>query len=353
MRYNEELFDLIRDMDSVDYNDLVPIILCYITDRKIGKYCLQKKHKVNHCVQVRILPKQDLKYDGIDYDKLLSRKFCGAIMDFVQIILSEFSGADLTIFYNNINEVKTSSSKGYSFRYTDGYYDIEHNDMIFEEDNYLISIYHELFHMASSVEAGGIYYSGFSQSSYAHIFGNGLNEGYTQLLTERYFGDIEDVRGAYEYEVFIADKLEKIIGKSKMYKLYLEANLHGLIKELQEYASYKEIINFISCLDYTNRYADFNKARRLLETNMFIQKVKEINSFLVKVYLIKLKKDVADGILSNDNMIIEFGEYINSLLNDFSSKRFNYYNVSRDSIISDLDNILDLVNDNERGMHKR
>ena len=172
------------------------------------------------------------------------------------------------------------------------------------------------------------------------------------MLTERYFGDIEDVRGSYEYEVFIAGKLEKIIGKSKMYKLYLGANLHELIEELQEYASYEEIINFISCLDYTNIYTEFNKARRLLETNMFIQKVKEINSFLVKVYLIKLKKDVADGILSNDDMIIEFGEYINSLLNDFSSKRFNYYNVSIDGIIRDLDNILDLVSDSERGMYK-
>ena len=51
-------------------------------------------------------------------------------------------------------------------------------------------------------------------------------------------------------------------------------------------------------------------------------------------------------------MIIEFGEYINSLLNDFSSKRFNYYNVSIDGIIRDLDNILDLVSDSERGMYK-
>lgn len=348
MGYNEELFDLICDMDSVDYNNLVPIILCYNTDRRIGKYCLQKRHKVNHRVQVKNLPKQDLKYDGIDYDKLLSRKFCGAIMEFIEVILSEFSGADLTIFYNNINEVKTSSSKGYSFRYTEGYYDIEHNDMILEEDNYLISIYHELFHMASSVEADGIYYSGFSQSSYTHIFGDGLNEGYTQLLTERYFGDIEDVRGAYKYEVFIAGKLEKIIGKSKMYKLYLGANLHGLIEELQEYASNEEIIKFISCLDYTMKYTDASEISRLLKTNMYIRKVKEINSFLVKVYLIKLKKDVANGILSNDDMIIDFGEYINSLLNDFSSKRFNYYNVSRDGIIRDLDNILDLVNDSKR-----
>lgn len=353
MKHNDKLFDLICDMESIDYNALVPTILHYTTDRRVGKYCLQKEHKVNHHVQVRTLPKQDLKYNSIDYDKLISKKFCGAFIEFVEIILSEFSDVDLTIFYNNINEVKMGPSKGYSFRYTDGYYDIECNDIIFEEDNYLASIYHELFHVASSVSVENTYYSGFSQSSNVHIFGDGLNEGYTQLLTERYFGEIESVRGSYKYETFIASKLEEIVGKSKMYKLYLGANLHGLIEELKQYASYEEIINFISCVDYIERYNDASKISRLLKTNMCIQKIKEINSFLVKVYLIKLKKDVLDGILNNDDMTIKFGQYIYSLLNDFSSKRFNYYDVSRDGIISDLDNILDLVSDSERGMYKR
>lgn len=352
MKRNDILFDLICDMQSVDYNALVPIISCYTTDRRIGKYCLQKEHKVNH-YEVKALPKQDLKYNSINYDKLISKKFSGAFMEFVDIILSEFGDANLTIFYNNINEVKTGSSKGYSFRYTDGYYDIEYNDIIFKEDNYLASIYHELFHMASSVSADNMYYSGFSQSSYVHTFGDGLNEGYTQLLTERYFGEIESVCGSYKYEMFIASKLEEIIGKPKMYKLYLGANLYGLIEELKQYSSYEEIINFMTCLDYIERYYDSGRIGRLLKTNSFIQKIKEVNSFLVKVYLIKLKKDVANGALNNDEMVVKFGQYIYSLLNDFSSKRFNYYNVCRDGIISDISNILDLVSDSERSIYKR
>ena len=52
------------------------------------------------------------------------------------------------------------------------------------------------------------------------------------------------------------------------------------------------------------------------------------------------------GILSNDNVVIMFDRYIDSLLND-------YYKISRDGIIRDLDNILDLVNDSGRGVHKR
>lgn len=352
MKLNDKLFDLICDMQDVDYNDLVPIISCYTTDRRIGKYCLQKEHKVNY-PEVKFLPKQDLKYDSIDYDKLISKKFSGAFMEFVDIILSEFGDADLTIFYNNINEVKAGFSKGYSFRYTDGYYDIKYNDIIFKEDNYLASIYHELFHMASSVSADNMYYSGFSQSSRVHAFGDGLNEGYTQLLTERYFGEIEGVCGSYKYEVFIASKLEEIIGKSKMYKLYLGADLHGLIEELKQYSSYEEIINFMVCLDYIDRYYDSGKISRLLKTNSLIQKIKEVNSFLVKAYLIKLKKDVANDVLNNDDMVVKFGQYIYSLLNDFSSNGFNYYNVSRAGIISDISNILDLVSTRERGRYEK
>ena len=56
------------------------------------------------------------------------------------------------------------------------------------------------------------------------------------------------------------------------------------------------------------------------------------------------------GILSNDNMVIKFDQYIDSLLNDYYNENFDYYKISRDGIIRDLDNILDLVNDSKRGI---
>ena len=49
-------------------------------------------------------------------------------------------------------------------------------------------------------------------------------------------------------------------------------------------------------------------------------------------------------------MVIKFDQYIDSLLNDYYNENFDYYKISRDGIIRDLDNILDLVNDSKRGI---
>ena len=91
----------------------------------------------------------------------------------------------------------------------------------------------------------------------------------------------------------------------------------------------------------------------IFRMDTIVKRIKIINSFLVKAYLIKLKKEEAYNILSNDNMVIKFDQYIDSLLNDYYNENFDYYKISRDGIIRDLDNILDLVNDSKRGVHKR
>ena len=66
------LTHLICNVKNIGYDDLVPIILHYATDRKIGGYCLQKSHK---SIPVRILPEQYLRYDDINFDNLISMKF--------------------------------------------------------------------------------------------------------------------------------------------------------------------------------------------------------------------------------------------------------------------------------------
>ena len=240
---------LICNVKNIGYDDLVPIILHYATDRKIGGYCLQKSHK---SIPVRILPEQYLRYDDINFDNLISMKFGELFSRFTDVILSKFYYVNLTNFYNNLNEIRidlydSRTRNKYFHRGIFGYYDVKKNAIKLDEDYVSVIIFHELFHMASSVYLNGNYYSGFRQYSsddYTSI-GKGLNEGYTQLLTERYFGHNDDFSKVYEYETFIAGKLEEIVGKFKMQELYLSANLYGLIKELNKYVSYEEIINFI------------------------------------------------------------------------------------------------------------
>lgn len=361
MKSNETpcLTHLICNVRNIGYDDLVPIILHYVTDRRIVKYCLQKDYKFNQSIPVRILPEQYLRYDDINFDNLISMKFGELFSRFANVILSKFHYVNLTNFYNNLNEIRIDlydlrTKNKYFHRGIFGYYDVKKNAIKLDEDYVSVIIFHELFHMASSVYLNGNYYSGFRQYSsddYTSI-GKGLNEGYTQLLTERYFGHNDDFGKVYEYETFIAGKLEEIVGKFKMQELYLSANLYGLIKELNRYVSYEEIINFIRCLDFLNNNLN-NKTMLIFRMDTIVKRIKIINSFLVKAYLIKLKKEEAYNILSNDNMVIKFDRYIDSLLNDYYNENFDYYKISRDGIIRDLDNILDLVNDSKRGVHKR
>ena len=361
MKSNEvpSLTHLICNVKNIGYDDLVPIILHYVTDRRIGKYCLQKDYKFNQSIPVRILPEQYLRYDDINFDNLISMKFGELFSRFANVILSKFHYVNLTNFYNNLNEIRIDlydlrTRNKYFHRGIFGYYDVKKNAIKLDEDYVSVIIFHELFHMASSVYLNGNYYSGFRQYSsddYTSI-GKGLNEGYTQLLTERYFGHNDDFGKVYEYETFIAGKLEEIVGKFKMQELYLSANLYGLIKELNRYVSYEEIINFIRCLDFLNNNLN-NKTILIFRMDTIVKRIKIINSFLVKAYLIKLKKEEAYNILSNDNVVIKFDRYIDSLLNDYYNENFDYYKISRDGIIRDLDNILDLVNDSKIGVYKR
>lgn len=361
MKSNEvpSLTHLICNVKNIGYDDLVPIILHYATDRRIGKYCLQKDYKFNQSIPVRILPEQYLRYDDINFDNLISMKFGELFSRFANVILSKFHYVNLTNFYNNLNEIRIDlydlrTKNKYFHRGIFGYYDVKKNAIKLDEDYVSVIIFHELFHMASSVYLNGNYYSGFRQYSsddYTSI-GKGLNEGYTQLLTERYFGHNDDFGKVYEYETFIAGKLEEIVGKFKMQELYLSANLYGLIKELNRYVSYEEIINFIRCLDFLNNNLN-NKTMLIFRMDTIVKRIKIINSFLVKAYLIKLKKEEAYNILSNDNVVIKFDRYIDSLLNDYYNENFDYYKISRDGIIRDLDNILDLVSDSKRGVYKR
>ena len=104
-------------------------------------------------------------------------------------------------------------------------------------------------------ESDGMIFCGFAQGYKGKkIIATGINEGYTQLLAERYFGESKDILKAYSCEKSIAEKLEMIVGKEKMQSLYLNANLYGLIQELKQYEDENTIMQFISDVDFLNMH---------------------------------------------------------------------------------------------------
>lgn len=133
-----------------------------------------------------------------------------------------------------------------------------------------------------SIQKKGVF-SGFSQSYFDKdtnkkiSFGSGINEGYTEYLTKRYFARYIQ-NSNYKDLVSFVREIEKIIGYEKMEKLYFHADLKGLILELSKYISEEEIMKFINNVDFYNKHKFDKNARKLLEVTL-----KEIDEFLNKL----------------------------------------------------------------------
>lgn len=219
-----------------------------------------------------------------------------------------------------------------------GVYDAKKNKIQINNDTAEDAIYHELFHMASSTYKDGIRYSGFHQSSIKTgivSLGKGLNEGYTELLSARYFQSENSIDGSYEYEVLVAKKVEDLIGKEKMQSLYLNSNLKGLIDELKQYTSEEEIMKFISNSDFLVSHMS-DKKLQLFEKNMIYNCLKNINSFFIICYLKRLQQQYQNKEISSAN------EMITKLAKDISSLPFsiqageNRYELLTDEYIQQL-----------------
>ena len=225
----------------------------------------------------------------IDYDIFEDIDIKNTIKHFVDTITKEFTEEELILFYRNISSLKIIKKDFDDSQYTSGKYDVVHN-IIYVDDNR--AIYHELFHVATTIISKKSEIVGFYQynKTLDDGFGDCLNEGYTQLLTEEYFGKETEKADIYRYEVIVAKALEHIIGKDKLKRLYINADLNGLINELKKYNSTKEIINFINRLDFicNNRYEEkLNNFKQ----NEVMHYIKEINESLILMYAERLKED--------------------------------------------------------------
>lgn len=137
---------------------------------------------------------------------------------------------------------------------TAGFY-IEHsitsNPLSTMNINHILA--HELLHASTSSGARNRRYSGFCQCMLEikklKILGNGINEGYTELLTRRLFGYEHT---SYNYEVAVAEMVELIVGKEKMQDLYFNLDLNGLINALGKYSDKNKTKQFILNLDTIN-----------------------------------------------------------------------------------------------------
>lgn len=234
--------------------------------------------------------KNDKRY--LDFNEELNR--------FIFTIKSNFRKEDLDNFRKNIRSLQVYGvyfqlgdfAPNFEFGTFLGRYDMLANSVTIDlrRDREKSSIYHELLHMASTRRdririASGFHYYKTDKVSY----GRGLNEGYTELLTQRYFYNKDYDLSLYQNAYIYASLLERIVGKEKMESLYLNADINGLVHELEKYDSYDNILHFINELDYINHSQGI-----VIDT----QRLKNISHFLIQSYM---RKKLVNGESIYDN----------------------------------------------------
>lgn len=171
----------------------------------------------------------------------------------------------------------------------------------------LRAIYHELLHAASSKIAKSYRSVGFHYKDKNIDIGNGLNEGYTELLTRRYFK--ANYTTLYGIELHYAKYLEMIIGREQMERYYLKADIESLINYLTKYDSINNIFDFLYGIDKIN----YNIK------SININDIVHLNRLLLSWYLKKLKDDLFKNRINEDEFKSKSIEYMNNIC-DFNFK---------------------------------
>lgn len=272
-------------------NILITELLCFAFIVQKRDKDLQNRNSIN---KIKETPSFENKNYVMPENKL--KKY---LANFIETLQKKFDAEDLSFLFNNISSLKlkvleNNKLRSILFPNEAAYYDISKNCIVFGKEKYIeMSIYHELFHMASTVYTKESKFSGFSQSieKLLNHFGVGFTEGYTDLLANRYF----NITIAYDIEAEISKQIENIVGRKVMEKLYLRADLKSLVSELSEYSSLEEINDFINNVDMIclNKFVNKNKVLMSLTAN-------KILGFIYNISMNKLKKDIEKDKISNE-----------------------------------------------------
>ena len=250
--------------------------------------------------KIEILPsigyyvKSEEEFSGANYE---NQELNNLVNNFYNVLTNKIGRINLNLLCFNINSLIIKEKiypKLSLFRSAFcGEYNPYSNTIKIDSIKDISTFNHEMLHMASSFfdDNNNVAYMGFMQETKKYSIGYSLTEGYTELLNLRLFYD-KDEEAEYEYDMIIAFLVERIIGTEKMKKLFFNADLLGLVKELKRYYAGREVLTFISYLDNFHDYMYYSK---FIKKEDIIFKINFINSFLINTYIEKLKIDVEKG----------------------------------------------------------
>ena len=280
------------------------------------------KLKKDNYRKVTILSKPQINHTKLnkdDIDKIKEKPIGNHLIKFRKKLYKKFTSNNLNLLNHNIKSLKVKikyiAPEILLLRFASGTYSIKKNkiELIdFFKDG---STNHELFHMATSFynKKLKIAYSGFQQILFYknETIGYGLNEGYTDLLVNRYF-EVKIKYRCYSYEVctFFSEKLEEIVGRKRMENFYLNADLFGLYHYLLNFDTGENVMQFIVSLDYLLKHASLFHPEKC--ENYFAL----IECYLAKWCINKNKKELNNGTIDENTYNKNINNYIDSLCNE-------------------------------------
>lgn len=246
--------------------------------------------KNNICtkVDVQILPKF-VKAD----DETFKGEVEKAIKYFTTILINNCNNINLDNFINKFKTVKIMLNQLESDEKIDGIrtgaYNVAKNEIYINDFS---CIYHELMHLSSTSFKYSYIVSGFALFDLNNSrINNYFNEGYTQLLTERYFDD-KDKGKIYTFAVLVSSEIEKIIGKNKMEELYFNSDFVGLVNELEKYETTENIVEFFGALEFFEITNNFKMDKNIVKITNVDDELIDKNMIIISDFLYNCQKKI-------------------------------------------------------------
>ena len=140
-------------------NILITELLCFAFIVQKRDKDLQNRNSIN---KIKEIPSFENKNYVMTENKL--KKY---LANFIETLQKKFDVEDLSFLFNNISSLKlkvleNNKLRSILFLNEAAYYDMCKNCIVFGKEKYIeMSIYHELFHMASTVYTKESKFSGF------------------------------------------------------------------------------------------------------------------------------------------------------------------------------------------------
>ena len=259
-----------------------------------------------------VIKKAPIIIDNID--------FIEEYPDYIKDFIDRMEGKNLNNFYHNIKDIDIIpvNKNETNLPHSAAEYDVAKNLIQYRKGSLKKNIMHELLHVASRIELKDRILCGFMQvDNQGYGIGVGLNEGYTALMDDRYFLDYEESKinefsKVYKMSKYICGLLEMLVGREEMERMYLDADLHSLFKELRYYSSSAKAYEFIINMDKLFNEADIKSIPNIRNVMILYNK---IIYFLSECFLTRFNMLLDEKIINDEEYNKEF-EFVRDLLDD-------------------------------------